>query len=104
MTAEINMARKAVHDKIEAEISSVQAKLESLRAEAAAAKADAELKMIAELLTKKQAVDRQVAELKKSSASAFQRAKADVQSRVAELQKSVEAIQAKLKTAQPATR
>jgi len=101
MSTEMNMARKAIHDKIEAEISSVQAKLDTLRAKAEANKADAELKMIAELLTRKQAVDHKLAELKKASESAYQQAKTDVQSRVAELEKAVQGIEAKFKTAQP---
>lgn len=102
MSTETNMAKKAVQDKIESEISTVQAKLETLRAKAEATKADAELKMIADLLTRKQAVDHKLAELKKSSESAYQQAKTDVQAHVAELQKSVHAIEAKFKTAQPA--
>lgn len=98
MSTVMNTARKAVHDKIEAEVSGVQAKLDTLRAKAEATKADAELKMIAELLTRKQAVDHKLAELKKSSESGFQQAKTDVQSRVADLEELVRAIEAKFKT------
>jgi len=104
MSTEIDIARKAAHDKFEAEIRSAQAKLETLRAKASAAKADAEVKVIGDLFTKKQAIDRKLAELKLKHATeaAYQQAKTDVQAKVAELQQSVQAIEAKFKTAQPA--
>jgi phage shock protein A len=99
MSTEMNMAKKAVHDKIESQINSVQAKLTTLKAKAEATKANAELKMIADLLTKKQAIDQKLNELKKSSETAYQQTKTDVESRVAELEKSVNAIEAKFKAA-----
>ena len=99
MSTEANMAKKAIHDKIESQINNVQAKLETLKAKAEATKANAELKMIGELLTKKQAIDHKIAELKKSGETTYQQAKNDVESRVAELEKSVKAIEAKFKAA-----
>jgi hypothetical protein len=99
MSTEMNMAKKAIHDKIESQINSVQAKLETLKAKAQSAKADAELKMIADLLSKKQAIDQKLNELKKSSESSYQQAKTDVESRVAELEQSMKAIEAKIKAA-----
>jgi len=77
MSTETTMAKKAVQDKIESQVHGIQAKLDTLRAKAEAAKANAELKAIAELFTKKQAIDE----------------------KIAELQKSVQAIEAKFKTA-----
>jgi phage shock protein A len=99
MSTEINMAKKAIHDKIESQINSAQAKLETLKAKAEATKANAELKMIADLLSKKQAIDHKLAELKKSGETTYQQTKSDVESRVAELEKSVKAIEAKFKAA-----
>lgn len=52
MNIELNMAKKAIQDKLESEIKAAQAKLEILRAEAETAKADFEIKAITELLTK----------------------------------------------------
>jgi len=52
MNIEVNMAKKAIQDKLESEIKAGQAKLETLKAEAEAAKADFEIKAITELLTK----------------------------------------------------
>ena len=99
MSTDMNMAKQAVHDKIESQINTVQAKLETLKAKAESAKANAELKLIADLLTRKLEVDQKLAELKKSGDGKYQQTKADVESRVAELEKSVQAIEARLKAA-----
>lgn len=94
-----NTAKQAVYDKIDSQIKTVEAKLEALRAKAEAAKAIVEVKAIADLVTKKKAIDQKVTELKKSSETAYERTKSDVESRVAELEKSVEAIEAKFRAA-----
>jgi chaperonin cofactor prefoldin len=64
MSTQMNMAKQAVHDKIESQINTVQTKLETLKAQAT--KANAELKLIADLMTRKQAIDQKLSELKKS--------------------------------------
>jgi phage shock protein A len=97
MSTAMNLTKQAVHDKIESQINTVQAKLQTLKAKAESTKANAELKMIADLLTKKQAIDQKLSELKKSGETTYQQAKTDVESRVADLEKSVQAIEAKLK-------
>jgi len=99
MSTETNMAKKAIHDKIESQINTVEAKLETLKAKAQATKANAELKLIADLLTTKQALDQKLSELKKSSETTYQQAKSDVESRVAQLEQSVKSIEAKFKAA-----
>src|SRR5258708_1114148 len=99
MSTEMNITKKVVHDKIESQINTVQAKLETLKAKAQAAKANAELKMIADLLTRKQAIDHKLDELKKSGETTYQQTKTDVESRVAELEQSVKSIEAKFKAA-----
>ena len=93
------MIKQAIHDKIESQIKTAQAKLETLKAKAESAKANAELKVIADLLTKKRAIDQKLEELKKSDGSAYERAKTDVESRVADFEKSVKAIESKFKAA-----
>jgi len=99
MSTGMNMAKKAVQDKIESQIHSIQARLELLKAKAEAAKANAELKLIADLLTKKLAVDQKLSELKKSGETTYQQTKSELESRVADVEKSVKAIEAKLKAA-----
>jgi len=99
MSTPTNVAKQAVHDKIESQVKTVQAKLDALKAKAEAAKAIAEIKSIADLVVKKQAIDRKLSELKKSGETTYEQAKADIESRVADLEKSVQAIEAKFKAA-----
>ena len=99
MSTDINLAKQAVHDKIEAKIKGAQAKLEALKAKAELAKASPALVLIAELLIKKHAIDRKLNELKKSGDGTYQQTKTDVESRVADLEASVKAIEAKFKAA-----
>lgn len=99
MSTETNVAKKVIHDKIESQINTVQAKLETLRAKAEAAKANAELKAIGDLLTKKRAIDQKLGELKQSADSSYQQTRTDVEARIAELEQSVKAIEAKLRAA-----
>src|SRR5690242_3776979 len=99
MSTETNTAKKAVEDTIEAKIKTVEAKLDTLKLKAEAAKAIAEVAAIAELLKKKRAIDQKMGELRKSGEGKYQQAKADIESRVAELEKSAQATEAKLKAA-----
>ena len=95
----MNAARKAVYDKAESQIHSFDAQLATLKAKAESAKADAELKAIANLVVAKRTLDKKVAELKTAGEAAFQQAKADVEARIAEFEKSVKAIESKIKAA-----
>ena len=95
-TVAVKAARKAVYDKIESQIHTFEAQLATLRAKAQSAKADAELTSIANLATAKRALDEKVAELKNAGEVTFERIKADVERRVAELDKSLQAIASKI--------
>lgn len=95
----VNAARKAVYDKVESQIHTFEAQLATLKAKAESAKADAELKAIANLVTTKRTLDQKVFDLKKTGEAAFQQAKADVEARIADFEKSVKAIEAKIKAA-----
>jgi len=97
MTTVTQIARKAVHDKIESQIRIARAKLDALKARAESAKSNAELKGIVELLTKTRAIDRKVSDLKQSSEAVYNQTKSDIEARVAELEQSVQAIEAKFK-------
>jgi hypothetical protein len=98
-TVAVNAARKAVYDKVESQIHTFEAQLATLKAKAESAKADAELKAIANLATTKLALDQKVRELKTAGEAAFQQAKADVEARMAAFEKSVQAIESKIKAA-----
>ena len=54
MTIDTIVAKQAVHDKLESQIKLAEAKLHTLKAQAENAKANAEIKAIADLLPKKQ--------------------------------------------------
>jgi hypothetical protein len=98
MSTDMNLGRKAIHDQLESQITIAQARLETLKAKAEAAKANAELKAIVDLLTAKRGIDRKVDELRKSGEPTYQQVKTDVESSVAAFEKSVQAIEARFKT------
>ena len=95
----VNAARKAVYDKVESQVHSFEAQLATLKAKAESAKADGELKAIANVATAKLALDKKIAELKTSGEAAYQQVKADVDARIADINKSVKAIESKIKSA-----
>ena len=99
MSTEMNVAKKVIHDKIESQINTVQAKLNALKAKAETHKANAELKTIAGLAADKITVDQKLATLKASGESTYDKAKSEVESHVAQLEKSVQALESKLKNA-----
>ena len=60
-----NVAKQAIRNRVESEINSAVAKLETLKAEAETAKADIEIKAITELLTKQHEILHKLREPKK---------------------------------------
>ena len=99
MSTETTVGKKVLYDKIESQISSVQAKLDTLKAKAQTAKANAELKTIADLVAEKHAIDQKLGALKASGEATYDKAKSEVESRVAQLEKSVQTLESKLKSA-----
>jgi len=53
MSTEVNIAKQAIHDMLESKIKTAEAKLDTLKARAENAKANVEIKAVAELLAKK---------------------------------------------------
>ena len=97
MTIEAIIAKQAVHDKLESQIKLAEAKLHTLKAQAENAKANAEIKAIADLAPKKQSIQRKLQELKKSSGEAWNHAKADLEAHIAEFEKLLKGIESKAK-------
>ena len=93
----MKMTKEAIHDTIESRIKIAHAKLETLSARAGAAKAA--LSAVASALKTKRAIDQKLDQLKTSSEATYEQTRADVESRVAELEKAVQAIEAKFKAA-----
>ena len=65
MSIEVNVAKRAIRAKLESQIRTFLAELETLRAEAETAKANIEVKVITELLTKQHEVLHNLRESKK---------------------------------------
>jgi len=97
MTTDVKMAKKAIHDKIEAEIKTAEAKLYTLKAKAESAKANLEIKAIAELLARKQEILQKLHELRKSDGSQGKQFKTDVAVWIADVEKSVKRTESKPK-------
>jgi len=97
MSAVATLTKQALHDKLESQINAAAAKLDTLKARAESAKAHAEVKAIAELLPKKHAIQRKLDDLKKASENQWEHAKTDLTSHVADFEKSVREIEAKVK-------
>lgn len=97
MNTEATVAKQAVHDKLESQIKLAEAKLHTLKAQAENAKANAEIKAIADLAPKKQSVKRKLQDLKKSSGESWNHAKADLEAHIAELEKLAKGIESKAK-------
>ena len=76
MTTNVKLAKQAVHDKLQSQITTLEAKLETLKARADSTKANVEIKAYAALLYEKQAIEQKLQELKKSSDERWERMEA----------------------------
>jgi multidrug resistance efflux pump len=90
-----DVAKKVVHDKLASQIKTAQATLDTLKARAETAKANLEIKAIAELLPKGLVIQQKLMELKNSSGDAWEQAKTDLEARIADFEKSVKGIESK---------
>jgi uncharacterized iron-regulated protein len=97
MNTDVNMAKQAIQDKLEAQIKTAEAKLDTLKARAETAKANVEIKAVAELLTKKQLLLRELKGLRKLGGEKWEQVKADLEARIAEFENSVRGIESKAK-------
>jgi multidrug resistance efflux pump len=98
MSVEINVGKKAILDKLEAQVKTVAAKLDTLKARAETAKANIEIKAITELLTRKQTILQKLQELKKSGEDRWAQVKTDIEAQIADFEKSVKELESKFKT------
>src|SRR5262249_44364449 len=97
MSTDVNLAKHALHDKLESQIKTIEAKLDTLKARAETAKANVEVKAIAELLTKKPTIQHKLQELRKASVDQWEKVKVDLETRIADFEKSVHGIESKIK-------
>jgi hypothetical protein len=95
MTTDTKVAQHAIHDKLQSQISTAEAKLNTLKARAETAKANAEIKAIGDLLPKKEVLQRKLHELKQEGGERWEQAKADLETRIADFEKSLKALESK---------
>jgi phage shock protein A len=98
MSTDVKLAKQAIHDKLESQINSAEAKLKTLKARAQTAKANVELKAITKLLTRKQTIAKKLKGLKKSGGDRFEQVRADIEARITDLEKSVKGIKSKVQS------
>lgn len=98
MSTHPSETKQAIHEKVESQINAAVAKLEQLRAQAENARADAaEVKAIAELLVKKQAIEHMLHELKKSEGHEWEHSRAALVARLAEFEALTKGVESKKK-------
>jgi hypothetical protein len=92
-----DLAKQAVHDKLESQIKTAAAKLDTLKAQAETAKANLEIKAIAELSPKTEVIRQKFQELKQSGGAQWEQTKTDLEARLADFEKSIKGIESKAK-------
>lgn len=97
MSADVNTTKGTVQDQLDSQVKTAEAKLNTLKAQAESAKADAQTKAVNELLAKKKALERELKELKKSNGDKWNQAKAGLEAQIANLTKSVKDAESKSK-------
>ena len=96
MTANVkNLAKRAIHDKLESRINLAEAKLNTLKARAEAAKANVELEATREFRSGKKALVHKLHQLKKSDGGKWERTRADLETQIEDFEKSVKGIKTK---------
>jgi len=97
MGSEMKLAKQAAHDKLASQIKMAEASLVTLKARAEAVKANVEIKAIGELLVAKPTITQGLHQLKQSTDEHWEQAKQELEAKVAHFEKSVKAIESKLK-------
>ena len=97
MNTSATIAKQAVHDKLESQIKLAEAKLHTLKAQAENAKANAEIKAIADLFPEGTSNPAEAAGTEEVSGEAWNHAKADLEAHIADFEKSVKGIESKAK-------
>jgi multidrug efflux pump subunit AcrA (membrane-fusion protein) len=97
MSVEVSTTKHAIYDKLESEIKAAEAKLDTLKARAEVAKANLELKAITALAAQKLDLHEKFRELKAMSETNWERAKKDLEARIAAFEKAIKEIEAKVK-------
>jgi len=97
MSTGVTTPKQTVHDKLESQIKTAETKFDTLKARAGVAKANVEAKTIADLTAQKLEIHQKLQELKKTGEDHWERAKQDLEARIAAFEKSVKGIESKVK-------
>jgi len=97
MSNDANIAKQIVHDKLESQVKTAEAKLNMLKAQAETAKANVEVKATAALQPKIQVIRQKLEELKKAGGDQWVQTRSDLEGRIAEFQNSMQGIESKPK-------
>ncbi len=97
MSIDASTAKHAIHEKLESQIKTAEAKLDTLKARAEVAKANLELKAIADLASRRLQIHQKLQELKKLGGDQLEHAKTDLDARIAAFETSIKEIEAKVK-------
>jgi hypothetical protein len=89
MSTDVDMAKRTIYDKLDSQIKIAEAKLDMVKARAESAKADAEIRVVAELLARKRALQLELKALKKLGGDRWDLAKADLEAHIANFEKLV---------------
>jgi outer membrane murein-binding lipoprotein Lpp len=92
-----NKVKQAIQGKLASQLKTAEAKLDELKARAEAAKADAETRAIGELRAKNRVIKRKLHQLGRSGEHRWEQAKSDLETQVAEFEKSVKGIGSRIK-------
>jgi hypothetical protein len=97
MSSDVNMAKRAIHDKLDPQIKTAEAKLDMIKARAESAKADADIKVIPELLARKRALQLGLKALKKWGGDRWEQAKADLEAHIGHFEELLKDTESKTK-------
>lgn len=97
MATAAKLAKQVIHNKLESQIRIAEAELDTLKARAETAKSNVEIKAILELAPKTERIQQKLNELKNSDGKQWEAAKADLESRIADLHEHVKGIESKVK-------
>jgi hypothetical protein len=97
MCTDVNTMKQAIHDKFGTQIKIAEAKLDMVKAQVESANADAEIKVVAELLARKRALQLELKALKKSGGDRWEQAKADLEAHLAHFVKLLKDAESKAK-------
>jgi len=98
MNIAANLVRHVAHEKLESQIKTAQERLDALKAKAESAKSSIEVEAVSTLSPKTKIIQHELRELKKSGGNEWDHAKAILQRKIDDFEKSVKKLESKART------